>query len=99
VNIDDGLRIEAAFERTGNVTIFVRPEDIILSSNPIVSSARNSLEGRIVQISDLGAIVKLKVRAGKDFIVQITRKSFIEMRLNIDSRVFLAFKASSVQTI
>jgi molybdopterin-binding protein len=97
VKIDDGLHIEAAFEKTGNVTVFVRPEDIILSSNPIISSARNSLEGQIVQISDRGAIVKLKIRAGKDFIVQITKKSFIEMMLNIDSSVFLSFKASSVQ--
>jgi len=99
VDVGDGLQIEAAFEKTGNVTVFVRPEDIILSSNPIVSSARNSFEGRIMEISDVGPIVKLKVRAGKDFIVQITKKSFIEMRLNIDSRVFLAFKASSIQTI
>jgi molybdopterin-binding protein len=52
-----------------------------------------------MQISDLGPVVKLKVKAGKDFIVQITKRSFIEMRLNVDSRVFLAFKASSVQTI
>ncbi len=99
VDIGGGLRIEAAFEKTGNVTVFVRPEDIILSSNPIVSSARNSFEGRIVQISDLGPLVKLKVRAGKDFIVQITKRSFNEMQLNVDSKVFIAFKASSVNII
>jgi len=99
VDVGDGLQIEAPFEKAGNVTVFVRPEDIILSSKPLVSSARNSFEGRIVQISDLGPVVKLKVKAGKDFIVQITKRSFIEMRLNVDSRVFLAFKASSVQTI
>jgi len=99
VDIGGGLRIEASFEKTGNVTVFVRPEDIILSSNPIVSSARNSFEGRVVQISDLGPLVKLKVRAGKDFIVQITKRSFNEMQLNVDSKVFIAFKASSVNII
>jgi len=99
VDIGDGLQIEAPFEKTGKITVFVRPEDIILSSNPIVSSARNSFEGRIVQISDIGPLVKLKVRAGKDFIVQITKRSFNEMRLNVDSKVFIAFKASSVNII
>jgi len=99
VDVGDGLSVEAAFEKVGNTTIYVRPEDIFLSTHPLVSSARNTFEGRIVQISDFGSVVKLKVRAGKDFIVQITKRSFNEMRLNVDSRVFLAFKASSVQTV
>lgn len=99
VDVGDGLQIETAFEKTGNTTVFVRPEDIILSLNPIVSSARNSFEGRIVEISDLGAIVRLRVKAGRDFTVQITKRSFNDMQLNINSKVFLAFKASSVQTV
>jgi len=99
VDVGDGLQIETAFEKTGNTTVFVRPEDVILSLNPIVSSARNSFEGRIVEISDLGAIVRLRVKAGRDFTVQITKRSFNNMQLNIDSKVFLAFKASSVQTV
>jgi len=99
VDVGDGVQIETAFEKTGNTTVFVRPEDIILSSNPIVSSARNSFEGRIVEISDLEAIVRLRIKAGRDFTVQITKRSFNNMQLNIDSKVFLAFKASSVQTV
>jgi len=99
IDVGNGLQVEAAFKKVGNVTFYVCPEDIILSIRPLVSSARNAFEGRIVQISDLGSVVKLKVRAGKDFIVQITKRSFNEMALNVDSKVFLAFKASQVQTI
>lgn len=98
IDVGEGLQIEATFTKTGDVTFYVPPEDIILSTSPLVSSARNVFEGRIAQISDFGSVVKLRVRARKDFIVQITKKSFDEMRLNIDSRVFIAFKASSVQT-
>jgi len=97
VDVGDDVQIETSFEKIGNTTVFVRPEDIIVSLNPIVSSARNSFEGRIVEVSDLGAIVKLRVKAGRDFTVQVTKRSFNDMQLNIDSRVFLAFKASSVQ--
>jgi tungstate transport system ATP-binding protein len=99
VDVGEGLQIETAFDKIGQVTVFVRPEDIIVSLNPIVSSARNSFEGRIVEISDLGKIVKLKVKAGRDFTVQITKRSFNDMQLNIDSKIFLAFKASSVQMV
>lgn len=96
-----GLQIEVAFKKTGNVILYVPPEDIILSVYPVISSARNIFEGRIVQISDMDNIVKLKVNieTDKNFTVKITKRSFNEMKLNIGSKVYIAFKASSVQII
>jgi len=101
VDIGGGLQIEAAFKKDGKVTLHVPPEDIILSKRPLISSARNTFEGKIVQISDMGHLVKLKVniQANKNFTAQITKRSFNEMQLNIGARVYIVFKASSVQTI
>lgn len=99
VDVGDGMHIEGAFQKAGKVTIYVRPEDIVLSNQPLVSSARNNFEGRIVQVSDLGPAVKLKIRTSKDFTAQITRRSFNEMQFNLDSRIFLTFKASAVQIV
>lgn len=96
IKIGGGVQIEASTQKLGEVTVFVKPEDIILSKKQIMSSARNSLQGRIVEVSDFGSLVKIKVDAGKLFVVQITKHSFNEMHLNIGSKVFLAFKASSV---
>ena len=96
IDLGDGLKIEAATERSGKVTVFIRPEDIIVSKKPLESSARNVLEGRIIEASDLGSIVKLKIDAGKVFVVQVTKRSFNEMKLNVGTRVFLAFKALSL---
>ncbi|MEM3437968.1 MAG: ABC transporter ATP-binding protein [Nitrososphaerales archaeon] len=101
IDIGNGLQIEATFNKIGNVILYVPPEDIILSVQPIVSSARNTFEGRIIQISDMDHVVKLRVKVGIDrnFTVQISRRSFNEMKLNIGQRVFITFKASSVQKI
>ncbi len=99
IDVGNGLHIEAAFERSGSVIVHIPPEDIILSTRPIVSSARNTLEGLVVQISDLGSIVKLKVRSNRDFTAQITKRSFNDMKIGLNSKVFLAFKASSVKMI
>jgi len=99
IDIGNGLEIEAALRKSGNATVFVRSEDIIVSKKPISSSARNVFRGKIVEISDLESVVKLKIDAGKQFIVQITKRSFNEMQLNVRSEVFLTFKASSVHTI
>jgi len=99
VDIGGELKLEAAFTKLGKVMVYVSPEDIILSKNPIVSSARNTFKGRVVEVADLGPTVRLKVNAGRVFVAQITKRSFKEMQLNVDSEAFLTFKASSVQAV
>jgi molybdopterin-binding protein len=99
VDIGNSVQIEAAVQRQGEISVFVSPQDIILSKSAVESSARNVFKGRITAISDLGSLVKLKVDVGKPFTVQITKRSFSEMALNLNAEVFIAFKASSVQVL
>jgi molybdopterin-binding protein len=99
IDVGNDLRIEASFRKSGETAIYVRPEDILVSTNTLSSSARNGFKGEIVSVSDFGSIVKLRVNAGKEFTVQITRQSFTEMQLNVGSSVFLTFKASSVHLV
>jgi molybdopterin-binding protein len=99
IDIGNGVQLTATASDTGEVSIFVSPEDIILSKNRLESSARNVFKGNIIEIQDLGSVVRLKIDVGKPFIVQITKNSFREMRITLNSEVCLAFKASSVQII
>jgi molybdopterin-binding protein len=99
LDIGNGVQIVASGQSSGQASVFISPEDIILSKMRIASSARNILEGKIVEIMDLGSIVRLKVDVGKPFTVQITKRSFNEMELNLNSNVFLTFKASSVHLV
>ena len=96
VDIGNGVHVEVTAQRQGETAIFVSPQDIILSKNAIQSSARNVFKGKITEITDSGTLVKLKVDVGRVFAVQITKRSFKEMMLNLDSEVYIAFKASSV---
>lgn len=99
IDVGNGSQIEAAFQKQGMVTVYVRPEDILLSMMPIESSARNVFRGTVVNLSDLGSLVRLRIDVGREFAVQITKRSLIEMRLRPGSEVFLTFKASSVHII
>jgi molybdopterin-binding protein len=99
VDVSGGVQIEVTSQRRGETAVFVNPQDIILSKEAVASSARNVFKGRIVEISDLDSCVKVKVDVGKIFAVQITKRSFGEMKLNLNDKVFIAFKASSVQVI
>jgi molybdopterin-binding protein len=99
VSIGEGVEIMAAFGHEGQVLVHVRPEDIIISWGMMESSARNNLLGRITSIAEQNSIVKLKVDVGCTLTVQITRKSLVEMGLNVGQEIYLTFKASSVQAI
>jgi molybdopterin-binding protein len=99
IHVNDGLDIEASFARPGKVSVHVRPEDILVSTEPLHSSARNVFRGKIFGITDVGSVVRLSVDAGKRFSVQITKKSLNEMNLYIGCEIYLTFKASSVRLI
>ena len=99
VDIGNGVQIEAAAQGQGEISIFVNPQDIILSKSAVASSARNVFKGMIIEVLDLGTLVKLKVDIGKPLTVQITKQSFSEMLLNLNTEVYIVFKASSVQIV
>jgi molybdopterin-binding protein len=99
IDVGNDLKIEASFCKSGETAIYIRPEDILVSAEPLSSSARNEFKGTIAGVSDFGSIVKLRVNAAKEFTVQITKQSFTEMQLNVGSPIFLTFKASSVHLV
>ena len=99
VDIGGGVDVRGAFGRDGPVTIHIRPEDIIVSGEKMKSSARNNLLGSIVGIEDRESVVRMRVDAGRLFTVQITRRSLVEMGLNVGQEVYLTFKASSVRLL
>jgi molybdopterin-binding protein len=91
-----GTVIRVAAERTGRVTVHVKPEDIIVSEDRISTSARNQFRGTIVGVEDHDGTVILRIDAGQVFAVHVTRNSFREMGLNIGKEVYISFKATAV---
>ncbi|HWR25408.1 MAG TPA: ATP-binding cassette domain-containing protein [Methanosarcina sp.] len=99
------LRIETEeliIEASGSIDVgsyvyaFLRPENIVLSRTPAQSSIRNSLQGRVTDISILGVLVRVKVDCGVILNALITRQSAEEMNIFPGVPIFVQFKASSV---
>jgi tungstate transport system ATP-binding protein len=80
----------------GRTVIHVRPQDIILSKEKIETSARNQFKGVVSSAEEHGTVMWLKIDVGEVFTVQITKKSFFEMGLNVGTEIYISFKASSV---
>jgi molybdate transport system ATP-binding protein len=96
----DGVKIASTTLKPGSVHVSVRPEDILVSTKQIVSSARNTFKGEIASIIDAGTIFRIAVDVdidiGVPFIVAITKQSFDDMNLKKGKEVYITFKASAV---
>ena len=95
--VDTGnISIYSTEQNEGHVHITVRPEDIILSTQKVETSARNVFKGQIREIVDTGALIKLTIDVGEPLVVFLTRQSFLDMELNIGKSVWTYFKATAV---
>jgi len=91
-----GVRLRAITESRGEVRLSLRPEDILLSKEPLQSTARNCFQGVVSDIADRGSVVYVTVSLPPDFICLITRQAFEELELRKGVRVWITFKASAI---
>ena len=95
--VDTGkIILNSTSSNEGRTVIHVRPQDIILSKERVETSARNQFSGVVSSAEEHGTVMWLKIDVGEVFTVQITKKSFFEMELNVGSELYISFKASSV---
>ena len=92
----DGMDIAVVTDRHGPAHVSIRPEDILISRGELRSSARNSFRGSITRIVDRGPLIYVTVSVPLPFVVIITRRSLVEMALEVGMEVYIAFKASAV---
>jgi len=99
-NIDLGpVKITAPTDKTGEVHISIRPEDILLSSQKVESSARNVFQGRITRIQPKERTFYITVDIGVPLVCLVTKLSKEELALDENKDIWVLFKATSVHVI
>lgn len=83
--------------KEGEVNVFVRPENIILSKVRLGSSARNNIEGKIVKVTPFGPTFRIHLDNGLSALV--TKQSLEELGLRTGETVQASFKATAVHLI
>lgn len=92
------LEIEIVSDRTGPATLLIPPEDIVVSREPLRSSARNQYTGSVTRISDDGhGGVTLVVDVGVDLSARITREALDELGIKLGTELILSVKAMAVR--
>ncbi len=80
----------------GKVHVAIRPEDIIITRERFASSARNALDGSILEILPQGSFVKLVLDVGITMVALLTKHALEEMDLGVGQTVLAVFKTSAV---
>ncbi len=92
----DDLRIKCISEREGRSAATIRPEEIIISREPLISSARNTFKGTVFEINRMGFLCRIKVACPQIFVVVTTHQSVTEMDIRQGEEVYISFKATAV---
>ncbi len=92
----EGVELAVVTELRGKLHASVRPEDILISAEPLHSSARNSFGGTITHIVDRSSTRYITVNLPPDFICLVTRRSFEEMELAEGKKTYITFKATAI---
>jgi len=97
----DGRYIEAVSDLPveSAVEIYIRPEDVVLTTLVSASSARNNLSCTIRSLSPNGPLCTVIVDCGFPLEALVTDRSAVEMRLSQGQEVYASFKASAVRVL
>lgn len=91
------VSIQVAKAQPGARYIAIDPQQIIVSTLPHAdSSARNQLQGHIIQIADEQLQVRLTVACGETFHVIISAESLKQLQFALSDTVWLSFKSTAV---
>jgi molybdopterin-binding protein len=92
----DGTEFVIAADAEGSYHASIRPEDILISSEPVRSSARNCFPGTITDVVDKGSTLYVTVSIPPKLSCLVTRHSFEELELEQGKKVYVTFKATSI---
>ena len=107
INVFHGSMAEHYFDtgrlqiHTSNDNVLARhiaidPNEIIISTDALVSSMRNHFVGRLTAITEEANTVRLTVDCGERFHATISPESLSELALSLGSQVHISFKSTVV---
>ncbi len=87
--------VVAAPAAEGASRMLILPEEVILSPEPLRSSARNCFPGRVTGIEERGSNVAITTDIGVPITAVITPASYRKLGLHLSSKVYISFKATA----
>jgi len=81
------------------VSMMLKPQDVILGKQALKSSARNSVKGKVVKITDKSSYVEVNLDCGFNLAAHISRAALEELCIKEGEDIVAGFKAGAVHLI
>ncbi len=96
----DGLEVELGRSPdNGHGYIAIRPEDVVLSTEKLSSSMRNSFKGRVTDVTDQGLYYEVSIAVeGVTFKSLITKSALFDLEIGEGTDIYLSFKSTAIHT-
>ncbi|MDO8687417.1 MAG: ABC transporter ATP-binding protein [Dehalococcoidales bacterium] len=92
----EGIKLAVDTTLRGKVHASIRPENILISREPLYPNNVNSFQGIITRIADRGSVAYLTIKVPPEFTCLILHPALEEMGLKEQQKIFISFKASDV---
>ena len=97
VNINgNAIQAVSGYPAGKEVYACIRPEDITLALSSTQSSARNSFQAEVTQVTYLGPLSRVEINCGFRLIALVTKISAEDLNLQVGKEVYATFKATRV---
>lgn len=91
--------ISMTTDMEGSAKVAIKAEDIILSREPLVCSARNNIAGIITGMEEMNSNYRLVVNIGVPLTVSVTKRSVKELDFKLGDTVYCVFKSMAVTVV
>jgi molybdopterin-binding protein len=93
------LRFEVVAEREGAAHAVLRPEDLLLSREPMPGSARNRFAAVVHRVERVGPVSYVHLDAGRPLTAAVTTASAAELGLESGVEVVVTVKATAIHLV
>jgi molybdate transport system ATP-binding protein len=99
VKISDDVLMVSTDTVTGPVGAIVRPWDVTLSTEALESSALNSLRGPVIQVAEVGSVVRVTVGSVPPIVAEVTSESAGRLGLVAGRPIIATWKAAATRLV
>jgi tungstate transport system ATP-binding protein len=93
---DNAIEAVSNWQAGKEVCACIRPEDITLALSSVQSSARNSFQAKVAQVTTLGPLSRVEIDCGFRLVALVTKIAAEELNLQVGREVYATFKATGV---
>lgn len=93
------LLISVTTDIEGSAKVAIKAEDIILSRDYLVCSARNNIQGTVTAMEELNNNYRMIINIGVPVTVSVTKRSVRELDFKLGDTVYCVFKSMAVMVV